>query len=72
MRHAGEGRGTGACIGDGNVGWSRRNGLWPGKLFVFREFQEGVVGGAADHLVEGAAGGDHGVDAVFFFYLEIY
>ena len=27
--------------------------------------------GAADHFVEGGAGGDHGVDAVFFFYLEV-
>ena len=29
------------------------------------------MGGAADHFVEGGAGGDHGVDAVFFFYLEV-
>ena len=41
------------------------------KLLVLREFEEGVVGGAADHFVEAAAGGDHGVDAVFFFYLEV-
>ena len=27
--------------------------------------------GAADHFVEGGSGGDHGVDAVFFFYLEV-
>ena len=27
--------------------------------------------GAADHFVEGGAGGDHGVDAIFLFYLEV-
>ena len=41
-------------------------------LFVLRGFEEGIVLGAADHFVEGGAGGDHGVDAVFFFYLEVY
>ena len=42
-----------------------------GCLFVLRGFEEGVVVGAADHFVEGGAGGDHGVDAVFFFDLEV-
>lgn len=41
------------------------------RLLVLRGFQEGVVLGAADHFVEGGAGGDHGVDSVFFFYLEV-
>ena len=40
-------------------------------LFIFRGFEEGVLGGAADHLVEGGAGSDHGIDAVFFFDLEV-
>ena len=41
------------------------------SLFVVRGFEEGIFGWAANHLVEGGAGGDHGVDAVFFFYLEV-
>src|SRR5438270_6285551 len=40
-------------------------------LLVLGEFEEGVFGGAADHLVEGRAGRDHWVDAVFFFDLEV-
>src|ERR1035438_7921530 len=40
-------------------------------LCVLGEFDEGVVGGAEDHFVEGAAGRDHGVDAVLFFDLEL-
>src|SRR5260370_280835 len=40
-------------------------------LFVLRGFEEWVFRRAADHLVEGGAGGDHGVDAVFLFYLEV-
>src|ERR1700730_8527342 len=39
--------------------------------FVLRGFEEWVFCRAADHLMEGGAGGDHGVDAVFFFYLEV-
>lgn len=46
--------------------WSKND-----LLFVLRGFEEGVFGGAADHLVEGCSRGDHGVDAVFFFYLEV-
>src|ERR1700743_855626 len=40
-------------------------------LPVFRGFEEGVFLWAADHLVEGGAGSDHRVDAVFFFYGEV-
>ena len=40
-------------------------------LLVLRGFEEGVVGGAADHFVEGGAGGNHRVDAVFFFNGEV-
>ena len=40
-------------------------------LFILRGFEQRVFLWAADHLVEGGAGGDHGVDAVFFFYLEV-
>ncbi len=39
------------------------------RLLVLGGFDQGV--GAADHFVQGGAGGDHGVDAVFFFYLEV-
>src|ERR1039458_1416904 len=41
------------------------------RLCVLGEFEEGVFGGAARHFVEGGAGGDHGVDAVFLFDLEV-
>src|ERR1700730_18258406 len=40
-------------------------------LLIFRRFKQWVLGWSADHFVEGCAGGDHGVDAVFFFYLEV-
>ena len=36
-----------------------------------RQFQGGDLLWAVDHLVEGGAGRDHGVDAVFFFDLEV-
>src|SRR5208283_487692 len=41
------------------------------SLLALGEFDEGVGGGAADHLVEGGAGGDHGIDAVLLLDLEV-
>src|ERR1700745_2242850 len=40
-------------------------------LLVLRGFEERILLWAADHLVEGGAGRDHGVNAVFFFYGEV-
>src|SRR6185312_10301087 len=52
----------------------KEDGVYPmiaHGLLVLRGFEEGVVGGAADHLVQGGAGRDHGVDAVFFLDVEV-
>ena len=40
-------------------------------LLVLRGFEERIFFGPADHLVEGGAGGDHRVDAVFLLDLEV-
>ena len=40
-------------------------------LFILRGFKQRVFLRPSHHLVEGGTGGDHGVDAVFFFYLEV-
>jgi hypothetical protein len=56
-----------AIAQDDTIGVMRR----ARSLLVLCGFEEGVFLWAADHLVEGCAGGDHGVDAVFFFYLEV-
>ena len=59
MRVQRESRGATAKLGDS------------ASYFVLGGFEEGVLVGAAGHFVEGGSGGDHGVDAVFFFYLEV-
>src|ERR1700761_1801505 len=41
------------------------------RLLVLWELEERIVRGPAHHLVEGGAGGDHGVDAIFFLDVEV-
>jgi hypothetical protein len=69
--HAGMGRASGAFCGEREGWWLRREGMEVSILLVLCCFEKWVVLGAADHLVERCSGGDHRVDAIFFFYLEV-